>query len=252
MCRDTILVYSEPDKINRYSLDGDFISSSSIPDLGVQSFFDGENYMTYHGYSGSGPFRFMGYRGKTTGYKALESKGKVMPISTNEPVFTQGREGVVMQDSYSNVLYRVSATSCEPYKVFDFGEYAIDESFFRATDAFEGIEMLMNTSFARISRYEENGQCSVLSVILQFTDRVIFVYGLEDNGEWKWYSMGSPGENPFSGSFRILNDHCMIFLVSAGMYDKFNELQRGKIVNHYSVHDIQESDYAIVEVYLKW
>ncbi len=248
---DTVRVYSEPDKINRYLRNGEFISSQTIEGLGEQTFFDGENYMTYYGYQAVRGYRFAGFAGKKKDYHSLKIVGKVLPFTSDEPIFSQGDNRIIMRDSFGCDLYQVTASGCEPYVRFDFKKYSIPESFFTATDYFEGAEQLLNSTFAHISRYVESGKYAVVSVIIQSPKGASFVYGIRDDDQWKWYFMGEPHSQPLSGSFRLIQNNCMVYIIEASRMNDIPDAVKGKITSGLYGHNVENCDYVIAKVYLR-
>lgn len=246
---DTIFVYSFPDKVVRYSADGIYIGSESVKNLGYQTFYRDDRFYSYHGYLMKGSYRLSIIDDGETKREYLRTKGRIMHFESIEPVFIDANNRLIMIDSYNNALYEVSENKCEEYLSFDFGQYSISKDFFKSKDEFEGAEYLLNTIFARISRYLENSKTKCVVVSLDGQGQRSFIYGLEQRGVWQWFQMGAPTESPFTGTLRLLDDDGLIFLLESKQLKDIPREISTRIIGGLDVDDI-ETEYVITKAYI--
>lgn len=247
---DTITVFSFPGRVIRFLKDGRYIESDSYKELGRQSWLNNKQVLTYYGYQSNKKHRYVVIDKGRERYRALKTTGRVMMYESMDPIFFEVNETVLMLDSYSNVVYSVTATSCEPYLVFDFGRYSIPLDFFHAADIYTGAEMLLNSEFAYINRYVENNGYKVVVVVVQKPDNVKVIYGISTAGRWNWYDLGSPKDNPLSGTMKTLGSNCMYHIIEtsrlSSLFGRFGK----KTKCEYSISQlVNNSDYVIAKVY---
>ena len=175
-----------------------------------------EGILAYFGYGKSRPYRAALIKQQDT-VKFLQNSAKVLNLSAEFPVFSAAKDGgTILIDSFSPTIYEYDRGKLNPHLSFDFGKYAIPESFFEGNDPYVAAEMLFSREFALITRYFEKDKYKFVEIHLQNPMKTDFYYGIARNEKWHWFYAGKAGKDPLPSSFKLFdNDDCLISIISS-------------------------------------
>ena len=248
---DKCIVYSIPDKITEFTLDGTFLRSEVEVYLGDNSYQTIDGILSYMGYKPGDTHRLNLISDNGKIYEFLPTKDYVLNMMTGEPVFYDHGSYVSIIDSYNEIVYSYSDYEVSPFVTFDFGSYAIPEEFYKYSDVYKGAEFLLGSKFARLCRFMGNETTLFAEIALQEGSDAKFVYAAKTHGEWRWYE-ADKDYTMFSGQFRLFDDEHLIALIDAGSLDNVSDNIKRKIINTSILDDINnENNYVIAKVRIK-
>lgn len=215
-----VIVFSRLGETLRYSLDGKLVSSATDSKIGYQSYVLDKDTLTYFGHQYPKRANRLALMKDNTEFPYLEDKVNVFPLTSTAPVFSQGRNGVDVVDSYSPSIYCYNNMTVSKYLKFDFGPYTIKPEFFAFADAFQSAGYLLRNDFAVIYRFMESTQCRLVEVSLQkHPSGSCYVYGLQSGKSWRWFNCGS-GENSsiFAESVKAVDGKTLYCLMDPSLF----------------------------------
>lgn len=247
---DSLYVFSAPQKMQCFSLDGRLLSEKKIPALGKQSYIFRSDTLNYHDFSPTKKDRLV-VTSSNGERKYLHTKASVLPFAMSSPRFSSDGNSVFLIDSYSPVIYQYKNLQLSEYLRFDFGKYAVPETFFSAGDPYKAATILLESDFAVINRYMETPEIKIVEVMTQSNGDVKFIYGLYDK-KWTWLDCSGHGEalkesvKAAKGKtiFALLAPQMLMHLAELQVLDKANNKE---ILKHISEND----NYVIVKIELK-
>jgi hypothetical protein len=224
---EDVIIFSEPDKMMRYSADGTLIEETHVDNLGCQSCVVPEGILTYYGFGTGREERAALLRKDGTSEPFLPTSAKVIYFIPDTPVFCIDGGKVYFTDSYSPSVFVCSKGSVRQEVSFDFGDAAINENFYHFDDAFASAEYMLSASeFAMVRRYLHGKDYQFLEVLVQkgresglcYEGRAEaeLCYGICAGDRWKWFSLGSLEDSAFAGSPRALDGSTLYFLLDPG------------------------------------
>jgi hypothetical protein len=245
--RDSVVVFSYPQKLLVYDSQGLYLKSQTEKLFGEQSYLIGNTIYTYYGYKRNRPYRLAKITNGNVEKKFLPTSKYVMTMSRTEPVFTPHEKGCFVLDSYSPIVYNLVDDGLEEYVSFDFGKYRISDDFYEYEDPVKGAESLLSSEFAYIHRFFENQLQKIVVVVIQSEDKVQYVYGItgKEDCSWQWF------QSPFAEDLKMVDDKCLYYVLDYYKLKEFSSAMRNKIMNK-EIMDItaQDSNYVIAKVYL--
>ena len=157
LLNDTIIVFSYPHKMLMFTQDGNFIRSSELSQTIIrEAYYVGDGYLIYNGFGDEKGRLF--FEGKdSTQVKAflMEKKNKCIDISERKRFSSDGEKVFIRETWVSHIVcYQKDALSI--YRMFDFGEFSLPDSFFKIEDQKESIYFLFVIIYAMISKYLNN------------------------------------------------------------------------------------------------
>ena len=208
-----INVFSRPSRLLKYSASGEFLEAREFEDLGGQSFETGEGILTYYGY-GSGRGNRLGLVSDNGTEYMLPSTEKVLNMESRSPIFSEGKDGILFTDTYSNTVKSFRDGAVSTYLTFDLGKYAIPDDFFAHDDSFAAMETLMSGTYALVENYVEDGDGKLVNVKVQTPGKKPEEHlGLFRKGAWNWFSAGELGVSPLAGGIQAIKGdalYCMM------------------------------------------
>ncbi len=210
---ENVFVFSNLDqKVCVYGNDGSFVSNRTFNTSFFQGWPDGENYWLYEGYmNGSSDYRVLKVDAQENIIETiLPADIQIMPMEESFPVFIPDPNGnLMLRETFSDRIYRLSADSVIPVYGFDFGKYSIPQEYYQIGDVRQSVEYIMKRDFACIDRFMESNHYAVIQVLLKKKDdRNALVYGILDKatGGWQWYTFEDILKNKSlgAGSVRML------------------------------------------------
>ncbi len=249
-----VVVFSAPDKMLKYSLDGTFVSSETGCELGVQSYCSGDDILTYYGDGAGRPSRMTVLR-KGKAESLLDANNKVLSFTNSIPMFSNAPDGsVLVIDSMYPDVYRYDSGELTQHVKFDFGKTSIPESYYDQESPFVAAEMLMTSDYSVIRRYVENKNYSFTEVFTSHpAEMPDFSYGIRNKDGWKWFSAGKAGESPIAASFRTLDKNNILYcIVDPALLDNCPQEILSAIRNTDVLNSISpDSNYVIFKMQLK-
>lgn len=248
---DTVAVFSWPSKLFLFDKTGMYISQEEFEDLGIQSHMAGEEVLTYYGF-GSGRNGRLGKFDRTRKLQSfLPSKEQVLHISPMYPIFHEFGGKVFLTDGYSEIVKVYEDGVVSDWISFDFGKYAIPESFYTQDDAMDAAKLLLSRDFALIDCYQESEDWKFVDVMVQKQPMPEKYYGLCKEDAWTWFSGGKLGEDIFADAPRILSGNCLYCLLDPSLKDTYPKELREKTVNDDILANLAEDDnFVIAKIYL--
>lgn len=245
---DTVIVFSLPDKILRYSAEGECIGTKNNMHLGLSSLFDKDGLMvTYYGYTGADSHRIAAYHEGKECLRCLPLKNKVMSLDLGNDLFYGYDDAYYLLDSYVPSIYRWREGALSEYLAFDLGKYAIKDVFFEFKDPFKSAEYLMSSDYSLIYRYICDSDHQLVQINIHPKEKNSFVlYGLSEDGFWRWFTLPEGADDPVSGPFRFYKDGCLYCLLGPEHANAFFTAYASKINNSEILNNIKNSDAHIV------
>ena len=247
---DSLYVFSAPQKMQCFSLDGKLLSEKKSPSLGRQSYIFQSDTLNYQDFSPTKKDRLV-VNGRYGEKKYLHSKASVLPFNTSVSRFSSNGDSVFLIDSYCPVIYQYNTQQLSEYIRFDFGKYTIPETFFSAGDPYKAAAVLLESDFAVINRYMETPELKIVEIMTQSHGDVKFIYGLYDQ-KWTWFDCIGHGEvlkESFKFAigktiFALLDPSFLMHLEESQILDKASNIE---ILKHISEKD----NYVIAKIELK-
>lgn len=245
------IVFSIPDKVNRYTLDGTFVRSELHPLLGDNTILLSEGYLSYMGYKPTIDHRLRLIHEDEIEKEYLQTQHHVLNMMSGEPVFYEHKGFISIVDSYSDIVYSYNNERLDPIIKFDFGDYEIPDEFYRYSDVYEGAEFLLESKFARVSRFMGNDNTLFAEVVLQNGSEAHCVYAVKRNNLWKWFDVKDE-YTLFEGAFREFEGNTLIAILDAEAVYNLPAKVRSKVTNSEVMNSIyEEGNYVIAKVRLK-
>lgn len=245
---DTLVVFSYPDKILRYNVNGDFISENRSVQLG-QSSFIGKNgsVFTYHGYSTLTPYRLVAYDSDNTETGYLPYDCKVLTLTLGNDMFCSCGDEIYMLDSYSPSVYKIDDEGCTEFISFDFGKYSIKSDFFNFSDPFESADFLLSHNFAVLDRFIGDSRQKMVQISVQHHNGSGFViYGYAKDDSWKWFKLPKGSDELTCGPFSYFKDGCVYCLFNPEHAVKFFETYFSFLKDPALLQKIKNSDAHVI------
>ncbi|MDD2595574.1 MAG: 6-bladed beta-propeller [Bacteroidales bacterium] len=252
-----MLVYSSPNiTINKYSLEGTFLSKNIIEQSSIQDRVVDGGVLAYCGYGAVNPYRLFLTTEDNRITKFLDTEAKVLNFTEITPIFSANGNHIFIRESYGNTVYEYNSADkkVEPYLTFDFGRYSIGKVFFEYDDAFSAAEYLMNQEFAMIIRYMENDNVKLMEAVLNKKSGPEFAYGIftAKSGRWEWFSVGKVGESPFADSFRTITDDALYCIIDPTSINNFSDAEKKLICNPEIMNTLKDNrNYVIAKITFK-
>lgn len=246
-----IAVITQFEGIKYFDLDGHFLYQEDNGDLGLQSLIVDEGILTYNGYLPTAKYRSTLLKDGRIEKEYLPTKKPAIPYSTTIPQLTEYDGKLFLIDSYSNILYKYESGQLDPYLEFDFGEYAVPESYYKAEDVYEGAELLLSSEFAFIQRYLESDHFALAEILIQKHSGLKVVYGLFKDSQWRWFSEGPSRKAAFNETPRVARGKTLYSLIpseTAAAAVKLFSHQEKKMAANYNE---EEYSYVIAEINLR-
>ncbi|GEM_PF-603352 len=253
---DNILtVHSYPDKILKYTLNGEFVSQSTCKGLGQFSHsFSDNTILTYYGYGTATRYRaaLLDTDGVLEKFLSDGKTDKVLNYSSSIPPISNHKSRLFLIDSFSPIVYEYSNSALVPSLHFNFGKYSVPDEYYNYSDVFVAAEYLMSRAYAIINRYVENDSLKLVEILLSKVDSCNPYYGLYYKNEWHWFSFGE-GNSPMSFAFRCFyDDKTLLFLLSPDAVHNLPDSLQQFVINYDISKSIAEEDnYIIAKVFLK-
>lgn len=243
----SLYVFSVPSKILRYSMDGTILKTQTVdnPELGVMSWLTSEGVLTYYGYGSGREGRFALLSGESNKI-FYPSDEKVMNMTPATQIFTASGDSVFVVDSYSDVIKVYSAGMMYDGQSFDFGNYAIPDSFYKQDDPFIAMDALLGSEFATINRYLCDKDKRLLQVNVQKGMDLISYCGLYSDGGWIWFGTGKPESDILAGSFCQIKDNVLYCLLDPSLTSSYPTSLRRLTMNPEVLDSTSEDDNYIV------
>lgn len=249
---DTVIVFSSPGVVLRYTLDGDWAGTTDGLDLGLQSIYVGDGILTYYGYQPAHKCRAAYLKGGEK-EEFLPTQNSAIPFAGPSPVFSFNRGDVFMIDSFNDVLFKYSSKGMDPYLRFDFGKYAIGESFYADSDPYSAAEKLLNSEFGSISRYLESDEYRIVEFLINKPDGSLHTYGACKDGIWYWFGeSANEGGSFFRGSVRALDGNDLYCLFQPSAMTDVVRFFSEKIVNREEIENVnpRQLNYVLAKIAL--
>lgn len=245
------VVYSIPGKVNRYAFDGSFIRSEQHPLIGDNTILLPEGYLSYMGYKPTIDHRLRLIQDDKIRQEYLQTNHHVLNMMSGEPVFYEHNEFISIVDSYSDIVYSYNDGRLDPIVRFDFGDYEIPDEFYKYSDVYEGAEFLLQSNFARVSRFMGNNDMLFVEVVLQNGSEAHCVYAVKYNNLWKWFDVNDE-YTLFEGTFRKFEGNTLIAILDAEDVYNMPIKVRSKVTNCEVMSSIyEEGNYVIAKVRIK-
>ena len=243
----SLYVFSVPSKIQRFTMDGTMLKTQTVdnPELGVMSWLTSEGVLTYYGYGSGREGRFALLSGESSKV-FYPSEEKVMNLTPATQIFSTSGDSVFVVDSYSDVIKVYSAGQMYDGLSFDFGNYAIPDSFYEQNDSFTAMDALLGSEFATINRYLCDRDRRLLQVNVQKGMDLISYCGLYSDGGWIWFGTGKPGSDLFAGSFCQIKDDVLYCLLDPSLTSSYPTSLRRLTMNPEVLDSTSEEDNYIV------
>lgn len=246
---DSLYVFSAPQKMQCFSLDGKLLSEKKIPSLGRQSYIFRSDTLNYHDFSPTKKDRLV-VNWRSGGKKYLHTNVSVLPFNTSASRFSSNGDTVFLIDSYNPVIYQYANQQLSEHIRFDFGKYAIPNTFFSAGDPYKAAAVLLESDFAVINRYMETPELKIVEIMTQSHGNVKFIYGLCDK-KWTWFDCSGHGE-ALKESFKFAVGKTVYALLDPAMLEHLDESFLEKASNREILKHISEKDnYVIAKIDLK-
>lgn len=171
---DEVYIQSLPNlQLYKYDKKGHFISKKSSAINATSFTKEGEYYWIYAGHSNlQQPERVV------LTDSSLNVLKKLLPLPTKTlqlsvgPQFSRWKDENYLAPCFDRFVYKISGDTLFPLIEFDFGEYSIPESYWKAENAMEAATTLMNRGFTSLTRFST-------------TDDYIFAEFNFQQGEWE-------------------------------------------------------------------
>jgi len=214
-----IVVFSYPDKALFFSTDGQLLREEHHEDLGTQSCLVPEGLLSYYGYGSGRPDRLALERPDGSRKGFLPTDAQVINFTPNAPLFTFACDTLYFTDTYNPVVYSYKAGEVREEMRFDFGKSALAPDFFDQEDPYAVMESMLHApnGFSLVRRYLRDEHYQFVEQVFQKDESMGFYYGVESDGEWRWFSLGKALESPFAGTMQVLSDQCLYFLLGADL-----------------------------------
>lgn len=211
--KDKIIVFSMPNKVLFYNLEGELDYEDYLKDMGHQSHGLGKgSYLTYYGFGTGRGYRLNLYQsGKESHF--LDDEAHVINMTPDAPVFWRGGDRVYFTDTYRPEIRVYENKEVKTCFTVDFDKYSIPDKFYSFDQAFAAMEYLLSREFALIQRYMQTDSLALLEAFIQSGNKVEAYYGLRKDQVWRWFSLGKKGESPFFGTCRYMDKSQIYFLV---------------------------------------
>jgi len=246
---DRVIVYSQGGKVSEFDLAGKLISTSEISGLGNQSYKVGDQYLTYRGYLRSGDSRLQLISQSSVIEDYLVTDNAVMPLSKISPIFEETKSGVAVLDSWSPVVYQYHMGELQEYLRFNFGKYSIGEDFFNSANPMEGVMSLMKSQYAIISKYFESDRAKIVEVDVVTSGRINKRYAYTRGSDWRWFSLGTPGNSPMAGGLVGIDEDYLYILLNPMHIDDLDESIKSKITNPDVLDNVdEEGNYILAKL----
>lgn len=246
---DRVIVYSQGGKVLEFDLAGKLISTSEISGLGNQSYKVGDQYLTYRGYLRSGDSRLQLISQSSVIEDYLVTDNAVMPLSKISPIFEETKSGVAVLDSWSPVVYQYHKGELQEYLRFNFGKYSIGEDFFNSANPMEGVMSLMKSQYAIISKYFEFDRAKIVEVDVVTSGRIDKRYAYTRGSDWRWFSLGTPGNSPMAGGLVGIDEDYLYILLNPMHIDDLDESIKSKITNPDVLDNVdEEGNYILAKL----
>lgn len=251
---DTIVVFSYPGTILKYSMAGEWLGTEESSDLGLQSVFVNEGILIYYGYQPSYKHRLV-LQDRTGNVKEeyLPFKSNTIPLTSSSPIFSFNGEDVFLIDSYNDVLFKYTSAGLEPYLRFDFGKYAIDDSFYSEPDPYLAAEKLLSSAFGTISRYHESDKYKIAEFIINCPDEPKVTYGICKEGAWYWFGEKMhDNDSFFNGSIKDVKGNVLYCIFQPEAISKLSKFFSDKIMNSDVIEsiNIDQINYVLAKITL--
>lgn len=251
---DTIVVFSYPGMILKYGMNGEWLGTDDCQDLGQQSVLVDDGILIYYGYVPEQKDRLaLQDRAGNVKESYLPTKSNTIPYTSSAPIFSFNQKDAFVIDSFSDTLYKYTSAGLEPYLRFNFGKYAVDDSFYSEKDPYLAAESLLSSSFGSISRYLESDKYKIAELMINSPDNPIITYCMCREGEWLWFGEKMNSENSFfNGSIKDLKDNVLYCVFQPEAISKLAKFFSDKIVNSDVVEsmNIDQLNFAIAEITL--
>lgn len=231
---DSVIVFTQTGKYDVYSTTGEPLRECDIQNPGMGYYLVGDGILTYRGYQEKGSPRVLFTAGDGTQTPYLVTENAVLSLMAGWDVFSETKDGTILFiDSFSDEIHSFKDGVFAPYLVFDFGDYAIDDQFFKVKDRMEGAELLLGSSFAVIAGYQEGTRYSLVQVITQepHAQKSTRYCGLKcPDGKWCWFCL----QNAFSREdllFLSLSGKTLYTMVLPESIDAFSACFASKIAH---------------------
>lgn len=247
---DSLFVFSAPQKMQCFRLDGKLLSEKKLSSLGKQTYIFHSDTLNYYDFSPTKKDRLV-VTGRTGERKHLRTTTSVLPYDMSSPRFSSNGSSVFLIDSYSTVIYQYINHQLTEHLKFDFGKYSIPEAFFSAGDPYKAATILLESDFAAINRYIETPEIKIVEVMMQSNGDLKFTYGLY-NQKWIWFDCNGYGE-VLKESIKTANGKTLFALLDPSMLLPFAESRiLDKVTNKETLKHISENDnYVIAKIELK-
>ena len=254
---DTVVVFSNNDKMLKFSPMGELIEERIIPNLLRQSsYYIGDGYLYYFGFGPNFKGRLMFISrdtSKNITYLTDDERNNKVLTGKSTKRFSHYGDNIYIKDGEEPHLLKYSNNNVEVYHKFDFGQYSLPEKYYQFDNPFESMNYLSTLDkMAGIQKFNKSSDFEILEVYYIDADNSNMLYGLKTNEEWIWFEAGSIKEEPLSGAFKDLKGDSLYFLVFPNLVNKLPELLGSKAINPEAIKDVtEESNYVIVKINLK-
>lgn len=238
---ERVIVFSAPDKVLHYDLEGKLCRETHMKELGTQSWMVPEGLLTYYSY-GSGRRHRVGLWEEDVETPYLEDDINVIHFSAGAPVFSEWGGRTYFTDAYTPTVMVYSNKTIAPQITVDFKSAAIPDEFYEFEDPFAAMEFLLERRFALIQRYLTNDRYQFLEVFIQDNDKMDARYGIARDGEWDWFSMGKVGKSPLAGAFRSMDNRALYCLIDPSSFGEMSSsiislVSNPDVIEHVSAED---------------
>lgn len=238
---ERVIVFSAPDKVLHYDLEGRLCHEIHMKELGTQSWVVPEGLLAYYSF-GSGRGHRAGLWEEDVEIPYLEDDINVIHFSAGAPVFSEWGGRTYFTDAYTPTVMVYSNKTVAPQITVDFKNAAIPEEFYEFDDPFAAMEFLLKRRFALIQRYYTNDRYQFLEVFVQDKDKMEAKYGIARDGEWNWFYLGKVGTSPLAGSFRSIDNRALYCLIDPYLIRDIDSsfgalISNPDIIEHISTND---------------
>lgn len=247
---DTLAVFSMPNAtIHYYLLDGSYIGNKAVMQEGFQYTCVKEGALSYIVYGASSPYRLVLTERDGEAYSYLKHSSKIISFMDNVPVFSFYKDTAFLREPFGRTIYKYSDKKLLSENTFDLGKNGLRDVFFDL-DYEHFAEFLMTQNYRMISNYLQSDPQRFVEVF--FPQKHRYDYGLSNGEGWSWFSFGDNVKDPFTHSFKNLQDRVLYCLINPFYLENMDADIRVKADNPNQIASIQEEDnYVVAKIILK-
>ena len=249
---DKLIVYSAPNFVHYYYLNGDHINTIKLEKQGRQSYSVSDGVITYYGYS-SGESSRLSMLKEQEQVSYLPNDAKILAYMSDSPIFSALNNEVYILDSYSPTIYKYCNNTLSPYIKIDLGDYEVPREYYLFDDSFKAAEYLFERDFAIIKQYRESRFMSFIEIHIQHKDGTVLTnYGIGPKDSIKWFTTTNDNNSFLSGTFKCLDEECIYCLVDPAKLTDLKHTLPFVISNQDILDNINVDDnYVIAKVSFK-